>query len=757
MAESDSLGYWIRRRRKALDLTQQQLADEIPCSLAMIKKIETDARRPSLQMGERLAICLSLPADETARFMAVAQGKRPVSFLTLAETPASELQPIDHLPPTGTAFIGRAAELAAVSALLDSPDVRLLTILGPGGMGKTRLAIAVADVQRTRQPRRFGDGVVFVDLAPVTASDFIVFAVAGALGAELAERRGDNRSPVEKLLDFLRPRRLLLILDNFEHLLAAGSTALLLDVLRAAPGLKIMVTSRLRLNLREEHLYPLSGIAYTSEPDQSAETESPVSPAAELFLISARRLRPDFSLRPGEAPILASICQQIEGMPLALELAASWVDSLSLGGIADELSSGIDFLASDLADMPERHRSIRSTLEGSWRLLEPAEQQAFMHLSSFRGGFTRAAAVQVANAELATLARLISKSLLAFDPTSGRYRVHEVLRQHGQEKLEQSDALAETRRRHLEYFVALAEEATSKLFGPEQITWLDALDAERDNIRAALEWSVVQPDLAGDAAELVIALSWYWRIRSHVQEGSGWLARCLMLPGLMTGQRASLLYHAGHLAWMQDDLELARQRAEESLELWNSLGVDGRRGAAYALHTLGMARHSASFLADHDMAPAIASLEASLALMREIGDEWGAAFATGWIARCLVAQGKVAEALVAAQGNVATHQRLGDTWGAGMATGMLASLSMQAGDLAAARDYAEQAQNLRAQVGHRHSMAVGWEMLAEIAEAENRPEEAATAYREAIAILESLGNRPYSDELRRRLASLPAE
>ncbi len=757
MPDSDSLGYWIRRRRKALDLTQQQLASEIPCSLAMIKKIESDARRPSPQMAERLAICLSLPAREQALFLAVAQGKRPVSFLALSETPEVAQPPLDKLPHVGTPFFGREAELAAVAALLASPDVRLLTILGPGGMGKTRLALAAADGERIMQPRQFLDGVVFVDLAPLSASDAVAPAVAAVLGIDLAERRGDNRSPVDKLLDFLRPRRLLLVLDNFEQLQETGSVSLVPAMLAAAPGLKILVTSRLRLNLREEHLYPLSGISYAAGQAPDGEAGRLETAAAQLFLASARRLRPDFSLRPGEASLLASICQQTEGMPLALELAASWVDALSLDDIAGELGGGIDLLATDLADMPQRHRSIRTALDGTWRLLEPAERQVFMRLSVFRGGFTREAAAQVAGASLPSLARLISKSLLEFDPSAGRYRVHEVLRQYGHEKLVQAGTLAQIERRHLEYYLALARAAGDNLFGPDQIAWLDRLEAERDNFRTALERAVVRHELAGDAAELVIALSWFWRIRSHVLEASGWLERCLLLPGLTIAQQASLLYHAGHMAWMQDDLEMARQRSEESLELWQSLGVDGQRGAAYALHTLGMARYSAAFPADHDVAPAIAAFEASLALMHEVGDEWGAAFAAGWIARCLVAQGKDAEALAAAKENVTTHRRLGDTWGTGMAIGMLASLSMQAGDLAAARDYAEQAQMLRTQVGHRHSLAVGWELLAGIAEAENRPEEAASAYREAIALLESLGNRPYADELRRRLAALPAE
>lgn len=756
VADNDSLGYWIRRRRKALDLTQRELAAQIPCSLATIKKIESDARRPSPQMAERLAICLGLPPVQQAAFLAVAQGKRAVSFLEVSEAPASRQPPVDRLPPTATPFIGREAELAALAVLLESPDVRLLTVLGPGGMGKTRLAIAAGALQRDRQPRRFADGVVFVDLAPVPDAGFIVPAIANALGIDLTERRGDGRNATEKLLGFLRPRQLLLILDNFEHMLAVGSVGPLPELLGAASGLKLLVTSRLRLNLRGEHVYPLSGVSYMAGYDPAADAGLLDTAAAALFVMAARRLRPDFNLLPDEAPTLAAICRQTEGMPLALELAASWIDTLSLAGIAAELSEGIDLLATDLADVPERHRSVRNALDGTWRLLEQREQHAFMHLSVFCGGFARESARHVAAADLSILSRLVAKSLVTFDRANERYRIHEVLRQHGQEKLAQAGALDEARRRHLDYVVALAQRATEHLFGFDQLAWLDRLEAEQDNVRNLLSWAASRAGTAGDAAELAIAMSWFWRIRSYVPEASMWLDRCLRLPDLTARQRAALLYHAGHMAWMRDDFELARQCEEESLTLWYAAGADGRRGAAYALHTLGMARYSASYQSDRDVTSAIEAFEASAALMRAVGDEWGEAFAVGWIARCHVAQGLAKKALAEVEENMAVHERLGDTWGLGLATGMLASLYLQTGHLASARTHAERAQHLRTQVGHRHSMAVGWEFLAAVAEAEGRPDVAAAAYHEAIALLESLGNQPYVDTIRPRLAALAA-
>jgi non-specific serine/threonine protein kinase len=457
---------------------------------------------------------------------------------------------------------------------------------------------------------------------------------------------------------------------------------------------------------------------------------------------------------PEETDSLERICRLVEGMPLALELAAAWVDSLSLTAIAAELQDGLDLLASDLVDLPERQRSIRTTFDATWRRLEPAEQESFMRLSVFRGGLTRAAAQQVAGATLPMLAQLIGKCLVQFKPAGERYHLHEVLRQYGRERLAESTNLDLTQRQHFEYFATLAETAHAGLFGAEQVSWLERLEAEHDNLRAALDWGFAQPPMAGAVAGLVIDLAWFWRIRSHVLEGRTWLERALLLPGLAAATRAGLLYHGGHLAWMQDDFALASARAEASLRLWESLGSAGRRGAAYASHTLGMARYGTELRVQGDLTSAIGAFETSLALFKEAGDEWGIAFALQWLAFSLTALGEREAAVEAAEESLAGFRRLGNPWGAGMTLGALANLRLQAGDPTAARRLAEEAQALRRQVGHRHSIGVGLELLARIALQENRPDEAAAYYLEAIQVFEGLGNRPYADQMRAAASAL---
>ena len=753
---TDSFGYWMRRRRKALDLSQAALAQQIPCSLAMIKKIEGDVRRPSPTMAERLAVCLGLTAAERRDFLAAARGIRTVDVLTLDALPTLRPAPLDRLPSPTTSFVGRQSELAVLTVLLASPDVRLLTIVGPGGMGKTRLALAAAQAQQARQPRAFGDGIVFVDLAPVVSLDFVVLAVAAALGIDLAPRRGDTRSHVEHLLDFLRPRQMLLILDNLEHLLKDGVAGLILELLRGAPAVKLLATSRQRLNLREEQLYTLAGLHYSPEPLTELGDGLERNAAAQLLLAAARRLRPDFAPLPDDADSLGRICRLVEGMPLALELAAAWVDTLSLSGIAAELQGSLDILASDRVDLPERHRSIRTTFDSTWRRLEPDEQAAFMRLSVFRGGLTREAALQVAGASLPILARLIGRCLLQFQPTDERYHLHEVLRQYGQEQLASTGERDVVNRRHFDYCLTFAETATARLFGGEQIAWLDRLEAEHDNARAALAWGLAQPALAEAVARLVIALAWFWRIRSHVLEGRTWLEQALQLPDLTTASRAGLLYHAGHLAWMQDDFALAREREEESLRLWQSLGPAGRQGAGYASHSLGMSLYGTELRTPGDLAAALRSFQSSRSLFEEVGDAWGVAFAEQWLAFAHIAQGERALALAAAEASLAGFQRLGNPWGAGMTLGALANLKLHAGDTASARRLAVEALALRRQVGHRHSLGVGLELLARIALKENKADEAALFYQEALLVFDSMGNQPSAAQMRAALAALVA-
>ncbi|MCZ7546442.1 MAG: AAA family ATPase [Anaerolineae bacterium] len=377
------------------------------------------------------------------------------------------------LPAQPTAFIGRSDALAEIDRRLADPACRLLTLVGPGGIGKTRLALAVAE-QRLRD---FPDGVHFVSLAALSSPDAIAPAITSAFGLQLP-RGGD---PLHQLLAYLSDKKMLLVLDNYEHL--RDGADLLVDLLEAAPGVMLLVTSREVLNLRAEWVHPVEGLHY---PEEGAMDAPEGYDAVQLFVDRARRVQSGFSLAQEQAGV-QRVCRLVEGMPLALELAATWLRTLSCEAIADEIVRGNGFLATTMRDAPARHRSMRAVFDHSWRLLADEERAAFARLSVCRGGFTRAAAETVAGVSLDLLRRLGDKSLIRFNPDGARYHVHELLRQYAAEQLEASGEDEAARVAHLRYFAAFMAARGIDIKGRRQRAGLDETEADFQNVRAAWE------------------------------------------------------------------------------------------------------------------------------------------------------------------------------------------------------------------------------------------------------------------------------
>ena len=410
----------------------------------------------------------------------------------------SSLAPAPHynLPTHPTPFVGREPELAQLAQLLAEPACRLLNVVGPGGIGKTRLAIQAAQ----EQAHRFAQGVCFVPLAPLNSVEFLPSSIMEALGVS----RYGGSEPSPQLLNYLQEKNLLLILDNFEHLLEG--TALISEMLRHAPGVKLLVTSRERLSLRDEWLLPLRGMRYP--PDEEIErargeesaavwpgvaSEESISrlegySALELFVECARRVRLDFSLATAGASSVARICQLVEGMPLAIELAASWTRAMPCRDIAEEIGRDVSFLSSSLRDIPSRHRSMRAVFDHSWRLLSGEERGVLGRLSVFRGGFHREAAEAVAGASLGLLSALVDKSWLRMLP-SGRYEMHELVRQYGAERLEAGEETERMRACHSSYYAAFLQEREPRLYGWGQKEAFDQILADMDNVWAAWNWA----------------------------------------------------------------------------------------------------------------------------------------------------------------------------------------------------------------------------------------------------------------------------
>ncbi len=706
------------------------------------------------------------PEPATARLFESLLESPPLERPALAQSERDGFEPVrTPTRPTPraplTSFVGREAELEAVAHQLAQPECRLLTLLGPGGMGKTRLALEVGEAHRVTH----GSEVSFVPLEAVGSSDALAFAVAGALGLDLS---GTDR-PQQRLLEFISARAGLIVLDNLEQLLTpdvrTDVLALVLEVLEAAEGIKLLVTSRQRTELQAEWVVPLEGLP---APTSGTLEASRRSSAARLFVERANRARPGFALTALNAASVARICHLTDGLPLGLELAAAWAGTLEPEEIAAELESPTALESGPASDRPERHHSLRAAFDHSWRLLEDAERTALAGLSVFRGGFEREGASRVAGASLRALLGLVNKSLLR-RTLEGRFAMLEVIRQHAVERLRQTpEREAEIRRTHAEYLLALLENAAPALRGPEQVRTLKRLSLEHDNARAALDWAVENAQV--DAAlRLSAALHWFWYVRGHHREGRNGLEIALALSGANGLARLGALYGAGWLSRELGDYDSAHTHLEEALRL--ARAHRDRKMEAAAIHALGLTHRETG-----DLETAWVEFEQSAAIQRALHDHWGLATSLndlGVVAllredfirarRFFEESLHLKEAIGDAQGvayaltnlgqasanpaerrdlterSLAIKRELGDHQGVANGLYNLGALDLETGDLESARARLTESLNLFWQLGRRRAIAAALASLAQLSALQGRYENSARLMGAVDALVDAAG------------------
>ncbi len=665
------------------------------------------------------------PSDETINLYhnLLAGEKYPRSQNADEPLPAVQIiAPPVNLPAQTTPFIGRLAELAKIEHLLTT--TRLLTLTGPGGIGKSRLALQAA----AGKAHVFDHGCFFISLAPIRSVHHLIQRIAEAVDFPLAT----HEDPQHQLLRYFQKRQVLLVMDNFEHLL--DGVGIVSEILRTAQGVTVLATSRERLNLHSETIFKVGGMTM---PDPESAQGSLEYDAISLFVQSARKVSPGFDPSPAEFEQIANICQTVHGMPLGIELAAAWLHILNVNEIASELEKGFDILATDLHDAPQRHRSIRAVFDHSWSLLPRKEQEIFIRLSIFRGGFTRDAAQQVAGASLEHLVSLLNKSFLSHNPDSARLEVHELLRQYAQERLEETPEICISgQKAHAAYYAEFMQQRWGYLKGKGQTLALAEIEADIENVRGAWRFHLNQknvPQLWKSIKGLWYFhwVRWWNHAGMELFAEAGKVLHDIKEEDAVALRALAMAFQAYFMAW----LDLSPQGYElvkDSVAVLETLNRPEALALAYdtlSVNSYFLNRYPENIEASGKM----------LKIATELNDKWLLAFTLFAVSMATLLKEDYIEASRVAETNLLLSEEIGDVIGTTMPLIVLGHAAFALKDLEKAEGFYQRCLRISEQTGFLYSLQTASKYLAKVTLSLGKIVEAEKYLYQSLTITKEIG------------------